>query len=439
MEWSLLYIAMNALMIVVIIRDKSFHLFLKLLICVSYFGWNAIPLILSFFSRYESAIKINIDIYRYYANVNQLFFFFTLFFAYLFVKYLRYPKLFVKRDFQYSPTFLLRLYQVSIIILIIRIITLAFSNISYLEGNNIESISEKHSLGMLQMLYDFAIYILLAECLFYGNFLGKKRFNYVLILLSAYFLLLTFNGGRIYIFALVIVFVYFALKTNKKKYFFAVVCLSTIAFMSLSGLAALRGQDRIKGIELYDNFKDATLYGVFDELFTKTNSVAYSCYLIIHDGIGNVGSQLYTSTFYALIPRVFYPKKPQPGSVDGTLYGTPARLSAAYDPDIKSDYNDISNNGVSTSLEALWAMGWSMFLLQIVVCSLFIFFLNAVLIGRKPLFVYFFLSLIGFPVCILDVSLVKLLMGVQRFFIIYVFFLFFCGKRNSTGSITRWT
>ena len=393
------------------------HLLLKIIWCVSYIGWSALPLILTMIPAFRNMVTIPFDFYLFYANVNQFALFFINTFAFYLIKQRRPPKIFTSLDYQDSRKFNQTLFWICAPILVYMIFRLMTTSLGYQERNDVDYMSSNLTLGLISLLEDLCVFILFAQVIWKRNVLSKSMIFSSQILLSLYVLVQIYNGRRIYMFFFVILLLYISLKTRKKKYFLYTICAGLLALWLLPIIGEIRQEDKIN-IDNVVGAEGGDKNDILNQIILKTNSVQYSCYLLLHDGVGNDGYQLYTSTFYALIPRVLYPQKPVPGSIDGTLNGIPARLNAIYHRD---SYNDVENNGITSSLEALWALGWVMYLIQIIVSAYLIFLFNGILYGGKPLFIYFMLSLIGFPVCVLDVSIVKFLLGIQRYLVIYFF------------------
>lgn len=416
--FAILLIIVNLILLYQICRSQKVHIMLKIIWCVSYVGWSALPLVLTMSPSFTNMVTIPFDFYLTYASLNQIALCLMNIYAFYLINTRRLPKIFVKNDFQDSVKFNKVLFWISSILLIFVIFRLMTTSLGYQERNDVEYMSSNSSLGFLSLLEDLAVFTILAQIIWKRDVLGKAKLLSGELLLSCYVLMQIYNGRRIYMFFFVIVLLYFSYKTSKKKYLIYACCGGLLALWLLPIIGEIRQEDKIhvdKIVEAGENDDN----DILNQVILKTNSVQYSCYLLLHDGIGQQGPKLYTSTLYALVPRIIYPDKPIPGSVDGTLNGIPARLNANYHRD---SHSDVENNGVTSSLEALWALGWFMFILQIFISGYVIYLFNGILYGGKPLFIYFMFSLIGFPVCVMDVSLVKLLLSIQRYIIIYIFF-----------------
>ena len=413
---SIFLIIVNMFLLYYICRNRRVHTLLKIIWCISYLGWGALPLALSITPEFSDTVTIPMNFYLLFADVNQVALFLINIIAYNLIKKHQVPKLFLNFDFQYSKQFNRFFFSICSLILsyiIIRLMTMSFG---YQERNDVANLTDDFTLGIISFLEDLSVFVLLAQAIWHRKLFGKHKILLHDILLSLYVLAQVYNGRRVYLFFFVIVLLYISYNKKKKEYLYLSLIGGIVALWLLPVIAEIRQVDKVK-IESVSSIEGGSFNSVLGEIITKTNSVQYSCYLLVHDGIGSKGATLYTSTAFALIPKVIYPSKPVPGSIDGTLNGIPARLNASYHRD---NYNDIENNGITSSLEALWAMGWGMYFLQILIIAYLIFFFNGILYGGKPLFVYFMFSLIGFPICVLDVSLVKVLLGVQRYILIYL-------------------
>ena len=417
---SIVLIIANMLLLFHIYRSKKVHAFLKIIWGVSYLGWGALPLILIMTPLYTEMISVPISYYLFYANINQVSLFLMNLWAYYLIRNCQIPKLFIKADFQDKRSFNYAMFWICSLILMLIIFRLIVTPLGYQERNDLSMMSTDLTLGVYTLLEDFSVFILLAQILWKRNVIGKKMKISSEILLSLYVLMQIYNGRRIYLFFFVLVLLYISYKENKKKWALYALFMGGVAMWLLPIIADLRQEGKVNMDNIIES-KGGTLNDITNQVVLKTNSVQYSCYLLMHDGIGQMGPKLYTSTIYALIPRFIYPNKPVPGSVDGTLNGIPARLNAFYHRD---NYNDIENNGITSSLEALWALGWPMFFLQTLIVGYVIFLFNGISFGGKPMFVYFMFSLIGFPVCVIDVSLVKIFLNIQRYILIYLIFKF---------------
>ena len=273
------------------------------------------------------------------------------------------------------------------------------------------------ALGPLDILSGYAISFLLGILFLFKKKTKPLLYISCLTVVFFYYLLLTFRGGRIYIFGIVIFLLYrFLEKKNIRLLLFASV-LGILSLGALPILSSLRGDTRIKVEDVTSSQMSLNSELILNEVLVKTNSVMYGSYLINADGIGNKGSMMYSSTLFALLPRFLFPSKPEPGSVDGSPEGLPSRASAAYHS--THEYNGISSNGVPASISSLWGGGWLAFILEIVSVAYLIFFINAVFKSQKPIYAGFAFSIVSFPVCILEVPLPSILIDVQRFIVFY--------------------
>ena len=208
---------------------------------------------------------------------------------------------------------------------------------------------------------------------------------------------------------------------NKKRLMIPVFAAVIVSLTVLPVISELRSSGKSFTTSDVMKTQSSNSGDVLWEVMNKTNSVGSSSKLLIYGGIGTGGSLVYTSTLYSLVPRFIYPSKPHPGSMDGTMDGLPGRLAANID---NISYSSAANVGISTSIEALWAGGVFMYIIQALFSGLLIVFMNMAIKGKKLLFLYFVLSLLAFPVCVIDVSIVNFSIAIQRFFITLLFFNF---------------
>jgi hypothetical protein len=140
------------------------------------------------------------------------------------------------------------------------------------------------------------------------------------------------------------------------------VVTATIGVIATIAIANARGEDRITVSEAERQSKDVAessvvhekLWEAFDHVNLKFDSISSGALLIDRYRSGVAGMRPYTGALLAFVPRRVLPSKPVPGSIDGTIRGTPSRLVAeatlAYDP-------DTGNVGVSPAAIAMWQFG----------------------------------------------------------------------------------
>ena len=412
-----LLIAVNFILLHTIIKSEHIHLLLKIIIAVCYIGWNATPYLLYLLNAVSDSQVDNDHIYRFYSNINQCYFSVLLFLFLYFVKKGKGNSLFRKPDFQYNRKFIISLAIVASVLVAINIVNNTVYSVSYWDKNNLENASA--SAGMVNLIFQLSSYILLTVVLFYQKILSRRLYYLCLLLLICNYLVITISGARINIFALVILLLYSALKNSNKKLIVVAFLIGIFAMGVLPTIGSLRGDSSVKASDIIE--KSSTSQdrkSIAREIYVKTNSVNTSIPLIEHDGVGGGGAFVYLSTFYALVPRIIMPEKPQPGSKDGTYYGLPSRLTIIYST--QGSYNEISNAGVSSCIEVIWAIGWwGLALLVIIHCIILLVF-NQILFGEKILFLLAFFSLINFPVCQIDVPLSTFLVAIQRFAALFI-------------------
>ena len=332
------------------------------------------------------------------------------------------------RDFQNSKRLLNLFVNVAFILALYKSLTLLTSTFSYLESNDLENATVG---GPIDFLGGFSMSFITGTIFFFRKKVSFAKFYLCVSIMVFYWLILTFRGGRIYIFGIVILLLYYALIKRSKTILILGILTGLFALTLLPALASLRGADNVNTAEVINESKSSSSEMVVDQILGKTNSVNNGSYLIQYDGIGNNGYMMYTSTIYALIPRIIYPSKPEPGSVDGTLTGLPSRRAAIYQ--ITGEYDGVFNLGISTSLSSLWGGGWLMYFVEIISSAFLIFLLNSVFRSRKMIFITFAMSLLNYPICILEIPLPTILISVQRYTVIYFILSFICHKPTKSN------
>lgn len=420
MPYSIVLILLNSIVVYKICRCCNTSPLLKILLGVSYYGWNALPL---FYTRglgyTDTILSNNIALYDFCNYANQLFLFFVYLIAYLLIKTQTSPNWLNRPDFQTNKTFIRKATVFCVLVVILSTIKLAISSTLYTDFD-LQKVSSDASVGPYVLLSSFSRFFLLAVVFFFRNSISMRMAKYVLAILFAYYLLITITGGRINIFAIVILFLYYTYNSqHKKKYLVYFVLTSLLAFSLLPIIGNLRQSgERISVNDIVNN-SNVKEDKILQEVLIKTNSVDYSTFLLSTDGIGGAGSKVYTSAIYSLVPKFLYPNKPSLGSKDGTVMGSYARFAAQA---ISGNADETGYNvGVSTSIVALWTLGWPMYIFQILICGYLIFIMNAIFVSRKTLFIVFILFSTNFPVCQLDLSLDVILRDIQRYFLLYLF------------------
>lgn len=128
--------------------------------------------------------------------------------------------------------------------------------------------------------------------------------------------------------------------------------IAAFALMPLAiKIAEIRLQPQVKLADLAQVEIDGE--AVLLSLFTKFNSFSSGLMLVDSYGPGTAGFAPYVGSVLVFVPRGLVPERPMAGSIDGTLYGTPARLV----PQLFTD-SDTYNVGVSPYAIAVWQWGW---------------------------------------------------------------------------------
>lgn len=101
--------------------------------------------------------------------------------------------------------------------------------------------------------------------------------------------------------------------------------------------------------------KSINFTSISTDLFTKFNSYSSGLDLIKEKGSGAAGFKPYIGSGLIFMPRFLFPKRPVAGSIDGTIWGTPARLAAN-----ARFISETYNVGVSPLAVTVWHFGWLM-------------------------------------------------------------------------------
>lgn len=171
----------------------------------------------------------------------------------------------------------------------------------------------------------------------------------------------TLNGARIMM--LLPVFVYFSKMHFRSRDFakkaFKMAILSALVAALLMPFAIAISKVRSEGIidmnsviESGNEAGASLAEGAFT-LFMKFNSFSSGLDLIDGYGPGSAGIAPYIGSVLIFMPRFIFPDRPVSGSIDGTIYGTPARLV----PQLYMN-SLFMNVGVSPFSISVWHFGW---------------------------------------------------------------------------------
>lgn len=427
-DYSIIFVIVNTFVVIKLCRCEKVHKLLKILLCVSFFGWNAAPALLMYIPQLFGRSDVVTDAYIQCSYYNEIYLFFAYNIAYYLIKNKGLPKPLLRLGFQDSPRVLSTLTVFSIFLSLYKLFSVITSTTSYYEGNNLDNIS---ALGPLDFLAGYALSFLFVISFFFKGKVSPTYFKLSTAIAVLYFFVLTLRGGRIYIFGVVILLIYHAISSARQrgaKNLLLAGVVGAVALMLLPILASVRGDEQVKINDVIQASSSQDGGSVMGEILGKTNSVMYGSYLVERDGIGRWNGMMYASTVFALIPRFIFPYKPEPGSVNGTQEGLPARASAIYST--KGDYNGITNNGVPSSISSLWGGGWLAYIIELLFTAFLIYIINGVFVSQKPIFNCFVFYLISFPTGVLEVPLPTILISIQRFAVLYfVLYLLFITKR----------
>ena len=417
-DFSIVLVLVNTWLVISILRCDKVHLLLKLLIGVSFFGWNALPAVLMYIPHVFGSGYFTTDTYIKCSYYNEIYLFCAYFIAFALIKRKGYPRWTYKSDFQDSNAAFNILLYISIALTIYKVISVISNSSSYWDNNDITNIK---ALGPVDFLAGLGLSYLTGVVFLFRKKTSFGVYRLSVILIALYFVIHVLKGGRIYFFGIIILFIYYALSRHDTKSLVIAGVLGVFALGLLPVMSDLRGERQVlvKDIVAAASSSSSSTDMIMDEILTKTNSVLYGSYLIEKDGIGKWNGKMYSSTIYALVPRFLAPSKPEPGSVDGTVMGLPARASVAYY--VTGEYDGIGNNGVPASLSSLWGGGWLAYIVEILASAYLIFLINCLFFSEKPVFVGFVFSLLSFPTGILEIPLPTVLISLQRDIVIYLF------------------
>lgn len=426
MVYLLLILITTFLLLTLIAKTKKVHFLLKFIIIFSYLFWHAIPVIISIldweiFSNL-SLNQINFDNYIYYASVDLLFMLLILLIFIILVRKISIEKSFLHNCHQENNIFIKLSSYFALIVLFFSVIhsLKTFGSLSYLDRNDVNYIEENSNQGIIFFFTSIAKYLLLAIILFYKKNFSKFEVILQHVVFNSYYLMSFLQGGRISLLAIFLLYLFISIKSMNRKLLYRTLLILFFSSFILPIVSRIRQQENITVSSVYKDNVDLGFKMIIDEIAYKTNSIYYSIYLLKFDGIKGAGLDIYTNTFFTLIPRAVFPNKPYPGSKDGSYLGTPSRVAGRY---FNSD-SDTANVGISTSIESLWAMGYIGYLITIIICSVFLFFLNNLIKSQLLLPLYFVFSMTNFPVLQIDVSPVMILRDIPRIAIISLIIIF---------------
>jgi hypothetical protein len=154
-------------------------------------------------------------------------------------------------------------------------------------------------------------------------------------------------------------------------------------------------------------------------LVTKLDEFSPGAILLEKYGPGDGGIKTYAGSVLAWLPRFLYKDKPVPGSCDGTYYGTPARMVAAYN----GANIDIGSTGIGVASMAIWQLGYANLFLLILSNVINLRVLNTLFMSSSTVAWAAAFWLIGLPAMMgLIATPDAILMSLQRFALVIVLF-----------------
>lgn len=171
----------------------------------------------------------------------------------------------------------------------------------------------------------------------------------------------TLKGSRIAVLTPIFIFFYrrysasFSLKNNDLKAGLVMLAMVAALLPFAKTIEGIRGSEDSSLTSIRSNFdvnldvSDAAMM-----VFTKFDSFSSGLRLIDGYGPGRAGLNPYIGSALVFLPRFLYPDRPVAGSMNDTIYGTPARLV----PQLYDQYSDSMNVGVSPVAVSVWELGW---------------------------------------------------------------------------------
>ena len=280
---------------------------------------------------------------------------------------------------------------------------------------------------MLGLLSTYAVSILVVFIVFQKKTIGKWLYYGAHVVIFAYSIDVLLGGARMYLLLPILIFSYlffFGYQSKKKTPIFLALLL--LLYLSMTLLPVV-GNVRSGGELNLDRIGKEVRRGnyswsdVINEFGIKLNSTFYGAVLCETDGIGAAGIRPYVNSLLSIIPRFMYPDRPVPRSKDGTIYGYPIRLAAAY----LVGETSTRNVGVQPSQVALWHGGAVAYALNVLFGIFFLFWinrwLNSGLIFAQIVGVLF----LSIPAMEILITFDLFLMEFPRIFIVYLVIYFF--------------
>ena len=251
-------------------------------------------------------------------------------------------------------------YFFSILYLLMTIYNIFNGKHDYQSSNNLLDASSTVFTGTILLIND----LMAATFIYLALQIGQKKLKAIamfLVLLNVFSNVLT--GARIgFVSILFIVFFelykYQTLPGSKVKFkiILASYILIFLLFLGVMGMTGSIGKTRAKQSVSAEDITlvnmDAT--NIFNDLYTKFDSIKTGVRLIKGYGAGVAGFTPYWGSILYFVPRFIYPDKPISGSIDNTYYGIPARLV----PALINANDTINNVGVSPLAISIWHWGW---------------------------------------------------------------------------------
>ncbi len=186
----------------------------------------------------------------------------------------------------------------------------------------------------------------------------------------------------------------------------AVVICGRVAYVV--GVLRSEGQFGLHDITTSDYY--ININDIANTLLVKFDTISMGALLVHYSGSGEAGLMPYIGAALAPIPRFILPSKPTPGSIDGSMLGTPAYLV----PQLIGFRGGTQNVGVSPVSIAVWQLGAIGLGVFVLFNWLNLFIINTLLSTRFILIRTMGIYLLGLPSLVLITSPDQILMAQIR-------------------------
>jgi hypothetical protein len=354
---------------------------------VSFVLWYILPFLLSVLGYWDIIELITGTLFDNYLRNNcfEVWFYVIILMIFKFSKKLSFLRsLHFGDNLQSNKWFL----PVIIIFTLVMLVYNFIFRLNYSEVNEIEN-AEGGIFFVLNVLNNF-VQSFIWICIIKRSYPQFLRLFIVIIIAYIFFYVL--SGSRIYLLALLWLFLFVSkerILAHKFRYFVPLTSLVVLFLVLLPILASWRTGE--SDDEELNNVKQIN-QAVLNQLNVKLNAVGYTSVLLDQDGVGFAGTKPYVGSMLKFLPRALWKDKPTPTSYNGDISGTPSRRI----PYLLTGENGIYNVGVSPGLTALWH-GWYSVILSILLSVLLLWILRNTLASESLIMNSVGFSLFYFP------------------------------------------